>query len=370
MAEIIEQQPDSFRYARIVKIWLLMGLVMLVIQVVVGGITRLTGSGLSITEWDIVSGTLPPMTDSSWEQEFDLYKDSPQYREINAGMEMGSVFESGTFKFIYFWEWVHRLWARMMGLVFLFPFIFFWVRGYFDRMLKSRLLCVFALAGLAASFGWIMVASGLVERPWVNAYKLAVHLGIAFATYGVLLWTYYNTIAKKDSVGQFGLSLRFRKLAMWFTMLVCCQIFLGGIMSGMKAAVAFPTWPDMNGAVLPVALLDREAWSWQNVNYYDQSLFMPALIQFLHRSLAYAVVFYAAVMVARMWNCSAVGVRKGLYVLGGLVIVQVSLGILTVINSQSSVPVGYGVWHQFTALMLLTSALWFNHRFSVQRSRR
>ena len=155
------------------KIWLLTGVFMLFVQIIVGGITRLTGSGLSITKWEIITGTIPPLNAVQWDAAFDLYQATPQYQKINQGMSLAE------FKFIYFWEYIHRLWARAMGFVFLIPFIYFAIKGWIDRKLMKNLGIVVLLAALAASFGWIMVNSGLKDRPWVNAYKLAVHLGIA-----------------------------------------------------------------------------------------------------------------------------------------------------------------------------------------------
>ena len=160
---------------------------MVFIQIVVGGITRLTGSGLSITKWEIITGTLPPMNDAQWEEAFDLYKVTPQYEKINEGMSMKQ------FKFIYFWEYIHRLWGRFMGIVFIIPFLIFWRKGWIDKKLMSRLAWVIPMAALVASFGWIMVASGLNDRPWVNTYKLTLHLSLALILYAYLLWTYFVT---------------------------------------------------------------------------------------------------------------------------------------------------------------------------------
>ena len=161
-----------FKYRKAVKVWLIIGLVMIFFQVVIGGVTRLTGSGLSITKWEIVTGTLPPLSDSQWLEEFELYKATPQYQKINEGMSLSD------FKFIYFWEYFHRLWARSMGFVFLFPFLFFWWKGWIDKPLMQRLGITVLLAAIVASFGWIMVASGLIDRPWVIAYKLTSRLSI------------------------------------------------------------------------------------------------------------------------------------------------------------------------------------------------
>lgn len=356
-----DKQQSDFHYSSSVKLWIICGLVMLMVQVIVGGVTRLTGSGLSITEWEPITGILPPLTDAKWESEFDLYKASPQYQEINLGMEMGSIFESGTFKFIYFWEWIHRLWARVMGIVFVIPFVVFFVKGKFDTMLKRRLTAVFLLAGLAASFGWIMVASGLIERPWVNAYKLALHLSIAFITYSVLLWTFFKVQYPRHHHDNYGLSLRYRTPALIFTSLVGIQIFLGGVMSGMKAAVAYPTWPDMNGELVPSLLFDASVWSFTNFNYYDQHPFMPALIQTLHRGVAYVIVMYLVWMLYQIMRSNSAMLKRGGIFLGLSVFCQVCLGILTVINSKTYIPVGYGVWHQWVGLVVLSCSLYINY---------
>lgn len=337
---------------------------MLFIQVIVGGITRITGSGLSITKWEIVTGALPPMSEKAWEEEFDLYKQTPQYKEINEGMDLGSVFQSGSFKFIYFWEWVHRLWARSMGFVFIFPLIYFLFKGWVQKPLLKRLIGVFLLAGLAASFGWIMVASGLIERPWVNAYKLSLHLCIAFAVFSYLLWTFFLTSIPRSGLDNIVESSRFRKIALIFTSLLWIQIFFGGIMSGMKAGVIFPTWPDMNGELIPQIVFNSDEWSVYNFNYYDRNLFMPALIHLIHRSLAYLLFFIGSYMAYKIIKSRPnPAIYKGAIVLITLLILQVSLGILTVINCQGSIPLLYGVMHQAIALSLLTASLYMNYRF-------
>ena len=181
-------------YPRSVKIWLCIGLFMVFMQIIIGGITRLTGSGLSITKWEIVTGTFPPLTEEAWHVEFDLYKETPQYQKINRNMNLSK------FKFIYFWEYFHRVWARSMGFIFLFPFLYFWKKGYLDHTLKKRLGITVGIAAIVAVFGWIMVASGLVNRPWVNAYKLTWHLSLALILYGYLFYVIYNVINRKKKV--------------------------------------------------------------------------------------------------------------------------------------------------------------------------
>jgi len=341
------------RYPKAISYWLIIGLVMVFFQVVIGGVTRLTGSGLSITRWEIVTGTLPPLNADQWEAAFDLYKETPQYEKINEGMDMAS------FKFIYFWEYFHRLWARLMGFVFLVPLLIFWRKGWIDRYLGQRLAVIFILAALAASFGWIMVASGLIERPWVNAYKLTLHLGIALSLVAYLFWTllrvsYPRPVAGTNILPYSGVA--------WFGGILVFQLLLGGVMSGMKAALFYPTWPDMNGLIFPEVLRDLSNYRWAQMVDYDQGGFAVAIIQFLHRTTAYVLVFLGIAI-------SGILLRKSLsrpLYLGtaiwlALLFVQVGLGIATVLNSQGTIPVDLGVYHQAGALLLMMATLFIGY---------
>lgn len=347
------------KYSNKVIVWLFIGLVMVFIQVVVGGITRLTESGLSITKWEVVSGTLPPFTDLGWENEFNLYKETPQYKEINEGMSLED------FKFIYFWEYIHRFWARIMGFVFIIPFLWFFARGYLDKAILIKLGWVVLLALLAATFGWIMVASGLIERPWVNAYKLSLHLCIAFAVYAMLLWTYLFSREENITLPNIDLA-GFRRLVYVFLGVLIFQIFMGGVISGMKAAVVYPTWPDMNGVYLPEIIFDIKQWNAENFNNYDKNLFMPALVHFIHRSTAYFLFVIGLFLVFRIFSIINSQVDKQLYVkfrLLGIIIflmlsMQVILGIITVISSKGEIPVSWGVLHQAGGLLLLTTVVY------------
>jgi heme a synthase len=328
-----------------VKWWLITGLVMLFIQVIVGGITRLTESGLSITKWEIVSGSLPPLSDAAWDNEFALYKETPQYKEINEGMSMSD------FKFIYFWEWVHRFWARVMGFVFIIPFAIFYFRKWFPKGLLKDLAVVFLLALLAASFGWIMVASGLVKRPWVNAYKLSLHLCIAFSVFAYLLWSYLKYISNYKR-------LYANKITLFFTVLLWIQLFLGGVMSGMKAGVYYPTWPTMNGEIIPSLVYDFDNWTFEKFNNYDSYNFLPALIQSLHRLSAYILFFFGVYIVyIYLKKNSSVIERRYLYYYFASLILQIIIGIITVSLSDGEVPVLWGVLHQGGALILLSTTL-------------
>lgn len=339
------------KYSKKVVVWLFIGLIMVFIQVIVGGITRLTESGLSITKWEVISGTLPPLSENDWVQQFDLYKSTPQYKEINEGMDLDD------FKFIYFWEYIHRFWARIMGLVFIVPFLYFFFKGYIDRVLLKNLSVVILFALLAATFGWIMVASGLVERPWVNAYKLSIHLMIAFSVYISLLWTF---LCARDANPGFALPSENIKVLLWFVfILLVLQIFLGGVMSGMKAAVVYPSWPDMNGVYFPDIIFDVSQWNIDNFNNYDKNPFMPALIHFLHRNTAYVLFIFGNILSYRFYRAGILlnntNLRMTGYSISIILILQVVLGVVTVISSKGSIPVFWGVMHQAGALVLLTA---------------
>jgi cytochrome c oxidase assembly protein subunit 15 len=327
-----------------VEWWLLAGVIMVFVQILLGGITRLTGSGLSITRWDIVTGTIPPLNASQWEDAFDLYKATPQYQKINEGMELSR------FKFIYFWEYIHRLWARSMGFVFLFPFLFFFYKKWLSQQTIRRLMVVIFLAALAAVFGWIMVASGLINRPWVNAYKLTIHLGLGISLFIYLAYTWI----KERGYVKIPVSRGWKKTIGWLIVLVIIQVCFGGFVSGMKSALNYPTWPDMNGEWIPAVLKEPGHWNMDMVLLYDQSGFMPALVQFIHRNLAYIILLFILVL---SMNWISKKEKKNHWLawgLLGIIVVQVLLGILTLLDSRGSVSVLYGSLHQGVGIILLT----------------
>lgn len=334
---------------RALHIWLLAGLVMIFIQIVVGGITRLTGSGLSITKWEIVTGTVPPLNAQQWEEAFELYKSTPQYQKINAGMSMSE------FKFIFFWEYIHRLWARSMGFVFLIPFVFFWRKGAIEPALMRRLGVTVLLAAVVAAFGWIMVASGLVNRPWVNAYKLTLHLSLALIVYSYLLWTILLFFPPNTKVFHSAVLKKWGKAAL---ITAAVQIALGGLMSGMKAGLFYPTWPDMNGEWVPAVLFQAGAWTADNFIHYDSGPFMSALVQTAHRLVAYALAIISLWFFFKaLPKAETPALRIGLWWMLAALAAQILLGILTVIHCKGSIPVGLGVLHQAGGVVLLTSLI-------------
>lgn len=337
------------KYNKYVRIWLLCGCVLLFFQIFIGGVTRITGSGLSITKWEIITGTLPPTSEEAWNKEFDLYKETPQYKKINQGMALSK------FKFIYFWEYFHRLWARLMGFVFIFPFIFFIYKKWIDKWMIRQLCLVIFWAMMAALFGWIMVASGLVDRPWVNAYKLSLHLGIALTTLSFLIWGVYRAVGYNKLASD---NKQLYRLAWFFLLALILQIFFGAVVSGMRAALYYPSWPDLNGKYIPEVLLDPSSWRLTNLVDYDKDAFMPALIHVLHRNWGYFVYAFGTYLSYRILRYPLrplfYGYNVGLLVFLNL---QVLLGILLLINSKASIPLWFGVLHQAIAIGLLCIAL-------------
>lgn len=328
---------------RLVRIWLLVGLFMVLMQVVIGGVTRLTGSGLSITKWEVVTGAIPPLNAAAWDAEFEAYKATPQYEKINRGMTLSE------FKFIYFWEYFHRLWARLMFFVFVFPFAFFVWKKMLNPTLRKRLIVVVLLAGLEGFFGWIMVASGLRSRPWVNAYNLTLHFCMALIIFGYLLWTTF--LAYQPESANWNNS-RFRKFGWVMLGIAFFQIALGAMMSGTKAGLFYPDWPLMGDGYFPQIIFDGSQWKGSSFIEYDKNPFMPALIQVLHRNVAYllsGLIFYFYWKTRGLGNASF---QIGSVMLLAVLAIQVLLGIFTLINCVGQVPVGLGVFHQAGAICL------------------
>jgi cytochrome c oxidase assembly protein subunit 15 len=349
-----------------VAIWLLCGIIMVFFQVVIGGITRLTDSGLSITEWNLIKGVLPPLNQEQWDIAFKKYQDHTlQFKAIHADMTLSE------FKFIYFWEWFHRLWARSMGFVFLFPFLFFWRKKYLPARLMRDLGIVVSLAALAAVFGWIMVQSGLNTEQfvWVNAYKLTIHLSIAITLLAFLWWATISVIQPKT---EFHHNKKLRKTAWGITVVVCIQLVLGGLMSGMKAGLVAPHFPhmglDQDGSLIwfSEVLFKADEWNWNNLFNYNSNSFTPAFVQVLHRGTAYLLCILIPLLYLKIRKLQG---NKNLNLSNNLLlivlIIQITLGIFTVINSlNKTVFPTLGVLHQAGGMLLLMSILFVNYQFS------
>jgi cytochrome c oxidase assembly protein subunit 15 len=349
-----------------VAIWLIIGVVMVFFQVVIGGITRLTDSGLSITEWDIIKGVLPPLNQEQWDIAFKKYQDHTiQFKAIHADMTLSE------FKFIYFWEWFHRLWARSMGFVFLIPFLIFWRKKYLPTQLMRDLGIVVSLAALAAVFGWIMVQSGLNtdQFVWVNAYKLTIHLSIAITLLSFLWWA---TLRVLQPVTEFSHNRKVRKTAWRITVVICIQLVLGGLMSGMKAGLVAPHFPHMavseNGHWIWFSeiLFKSEEWNTNNLFNYNTNSFAPSLVQVFHRCTAYLLCILIPILffqIRKLKGNGNLNLSNNLLVLS--LVIQITLGIFTVINSLNpSIFPTLGVLHQAGGMLLLMAMLFVNYQFS------
>ena len=337
MTDISARQASP---TRAVKWWLFGVAALIAIMVLVGGATRLTESGLSIVEWKPVTGALPPLDQEQWTQAFDAYKTIPQYRELNAGMSLAE------FKTIFWWEWSHRLLGRVIGVAYLLPFLWFLWRGVLSTDLRRRLWLIFGLGALQGAVGWWMVASGLSQRVEVSQYRLATHLVLALLIFAGIVWT-LRRLASRPSLLA---SSRLKITGVALVVLTFVQLYLGALVAGLRAGRVYNTWPDIDGALIPSAarLFFEEPW-WRNL--FDNSL----TVQFEHRMTAYAL-FALALLHAldTVRSRAAPAVVNGAFWLAAAVILQATLGILTLLNQ---VPTSLALAHQAVAIAVLTLAV-------------
>jgi len=327
-----------------VRVWLLLVAALVFLMVSVGGATRLTGSGLSITEWQPIIGALPPFSDASWLEAFEKYRQIPQYELVNPGMSLSA------FKAIYWWEWTHRFLARLVGAVFLLPFLYFLAAGQIDRPLMAKLAGIFGLGALQGFIGWYMVRSGLVDRVDVSQYRLALHLSLAVAIFGALLWVALSLGPRRGAAPS---TARQRAGAAAIAALVFLQIVAGAFVAGLRAGAGYNTWPLMEGWLIPEGLGAMSPW-W--VNLFENAL----TVQFNHRLLAYAI---AGAVVWHLWallrGAPGRAARRSCLALAGSVFAQIALGIWTLL---AHVPLALGLAHQAAAVALFGVALWHWHR--------
>jgi len=337
--------------------WLFLGVGMTVIQIALGGITRLTGSGLSITEWDVVTGALPPMSEAAWQILFEKYKTTAQFKLLNFD------FTISNFKFIFFWEWFHRLWARSIGLVFAFGFIYFLVKKYFQPKMIKPLLILFLLGALQGAIGWIMVASGLEgDAVYVKPTRLALHFIFAL---GLLSYTYWFALSlsvipiKENATQNYSSSkIKLIRNIAWLILLVLFfQLIYGALMAGHKAANVASSWPTINGEWVPTTLV-------QGSSFFLNAINNTIWIHFVHRGLAYLLLVLVILWTIRL--CTIEGNKfwlRARIAPAILVLVQVLLGIFTVLMSVHIIP---GVWggfewlaqlHQLVGMLLLLSVI-------------
>lgn len=329
--------------------WLLVCCAMIFAMVVLGGITRLTGSGLSMVEWDPVFGVIPPLTPAAWNEVFERYKQSPEYNKINTGMDLAG------FKKIYWFEFAHRILGRSIGIVFLIPFLYFLLRGRIRRSLTPRLVVMFALGGLQGLLGWYMVKSGLVDNPHVSQYRLTAHLGLAIVIYAYMFWVSLGLLYPQEAQQHSRANRRIRVLAGALGGLVFLTILSGGFVAGLKAGFAYNTFPLMDGRLVPEALLALEpAWR----NFFEN----VATVQFDHRVLAISTLAGISVLWMMSLRHTLPGqARIGMHCLLAVACLQVALGISTLLLV---VPVPLAAAHQAGALVLFTVTLFVNHRLN------
>lgn len=338
-------------YQGAVKGWLIVVAALIALMVLVGGATRLTESGLSIVEWKPVTGTLPPLSEAQWEQAFEGYKAIPQYRELNAGMSLHE------FKTIFWWEWSHRLLGRLIGAVYLLPFLFFLWRGAFGAELKKRLWVIFALGALQGAVGWWMVASGLTQRTEVSQYRLATHLILALVIFASIVWT-LRRMSARPQLAVPGL-LKFSGIAL--LVLTFIQIYFGALVAGLRAGRVYNTWPEIDGAFIPTAarLWFEQPW-WRNL--FDNTL----TVQFEHRMTAYALLILALLHAVDAVRSRADGsVIGGAWALVVAILLQAVLGIFTLLQE---VPIDLALAHQAVAIVVLTLAVLQTERLVARRA--
>ena len=317
-----------------ISLWLIIVFIILTIMIIVGGLTRLTDSGLSITEWELFSGFLPPLTESKWIFYFDLYKKIPEFTLQNYDMTMSE------FKVIFWWEWAHRFLGRLIGLLFLIPLIYFSFKFKFRDLIFYYF--IFLLICFQGFIGWYMVSSGLVDRVDVSHFRLSIHLLIAFLILSLVLWGYLNTNNIKPTSKKISL------LPIIFLISIFIQITLGAFVSGMDAGKIYNTWPLMGSTFFPN---DNEF-----SNLFKFSAFSdPSLVQFLHRNFAYVIIFVYLIMSFVIFKNKIFRFYKTLYLLGAFLLLQVILGVFTLLYGAQ---IYLASMHQISSIFLVSSSIY------------
>lgn len=325
-----------------VAIWLLIGVGMIVIQVAIGGITRLTESGLSITEWEPFKGALPPLNEADWLLAFNKYKSTDQFKYVHQSFTLSD------FKFIFFWEWFHRLWARLLGVVFLIGFVYFLVRKKFSSQMVFPMVVLFLLGAMQGLIGWIMVKSGLLPQKFnVGHVELTTHLIAAII---LLAYTLWFALSLLPGMQQKAINKQLRWMVYGLMILLFFQLIYGGFMAGLKAASAAPTWPNIQGSLMPAGITELSPMA---DNFVNNKL----MVHFMHRGLAYllfitGLIFYIKTLQIKPGKRFVNFAHVFMLILS----LQVVLGIITVMHgAQPRALVFYGVAHQFTAMLLIIS---------------
>lgn len=341
-------KESASRRTKAVANWLMIGVGMLIIQILLGGVTRLTGSGLSITEWNVITGTLPPLNEQKWIEEFNKYKQTPQYLLLNAGFTLQD------FKSIFFWEWFHRFWARLIGVVFAIPFIIFLIQKRFKEEMIKPLIILFLLGALQGAVGWIMVVSGLTgDAIYVKPTKLMLHFVLAM---GLLCYTFWFALQLLVTDEKRIVNRSLNKFTWAIIAVLVLQLAFGALMAGHKAATAAPTWPDINGTFIPSKMLSSPDGL---LNLIENRI----TIHFFHRSLAYLLFILILIWTWKAVKINGSNLKSG-WLPFLLVTIQVVIGVFTVLTSVQIVPNDWGIFewmaqmHQLIAMFLLLSLTW------------
>jgi cytochrome c oxidase assembly protein subunit 15 len=331
------------RHVRALRLWLGAVALLTIAMILVGGATRLTDSGLSITEWQPIMGAIPPLNEADWQKAFTAYQKIPEYIEIKRGMSLDE------FKTIFWWEWTHRFLGRFIGVAFFVPFVVFWVAGYIPRNLLPRLLGLFVLGGLQGALGWYMVKSGLVDRTDVSQYRLAAHFGVALSILAYTLWLLFG-LGHDTRVERAGTASRMPAIIAGVILaLVFLQLLAGALVAGLDAGMGYNTWPLINGALVPSGLFEASPWY---LNVFEN----PLTVQFDHRMIGYSVVVVTLAQLA--W----LGLRKAPTPLIGsamtlalLALLQATLGVWTLLLA---VPIELGLAHQAGAVAVFAAGVY------------
>ncbi len=348
----IESNTDKL-HDRQIAVWLLVCCAMVFFMVILGGVTRLTGSGLSMVQWNPIFGVVPPLDQQAWETVFELYKQSPEYQKINIGMDLAG------FKQIYWFEYAHRLLGRTIGMVFLIPFLFFLAKGRLHRPLIPRLAALFVLGGLQGLLGWYMVKSGLVDNPHVSQYRLTAHLALALVIYAYMFWIALGLLPEKQRDTAQARAPGLRLFAGLLGIMVFITAISGGFVAGLKAGHAYNTFPLMDGHWIPeVIFIQEPVWR----NFFENI----ATVQFNHRVLA--IMTFIGVLSLWLYGrrlALSRQTRAGLHLLLLVGVSQLALGISTLLLH---VPTALAATHQGGALLLLTVILFVNQRLVKRRT--
>ncbi|SMO66385.1 COX15/CtaA family protein [Gracilimonas mengyeensis] len=335
----------NYTFHRSVYVWLWTGIILISLMIIIGGVTRLTDSGLSMSDWNLIMGSIPPMNETDWQQTFERYKEFPQYQQLNAGMSLEK------FKGIYFWEYLHRVLGRVVGIVFLIPFGYFWAKGYFDSRLLKRMFILLGLGALQGAMGWIMVKSGLVDIPYVSHYRLAAHFMLAFILIGFCLW--YALDLRNRSIQVLQKSI-LRKWLSVVGVLFIIQLIYGAFTAGLDAGYIYNTFPKMAGQWIPPTLAALDPFL---LNLIEN----PGTVQWIHRVTGTLLL----ISVVIFWWKSAVQQSKSkwLQAMSGalltIILLQYLVGVLTLVNH---VPISLGVLHQGIAILFWIIFLTIAHR--------